>query len=195
MVQSIGAVACCPTVQEIQAEWSKFHRLAKWLAWSKLHWRDNVPDLEEAIAETIAHAWVHSQRLRTTKPEKPVKTAVRLAVRFGIDRVVRKVRFIPKPAPNYVDALDRRSRNELRCEEIVGGHELGIARCDVTDRYVVEAIIGKLPEHVQALARLLSYGASKASAFERRGLSRHKADRLVDNLRTALREIFDAISR
>ena len=74
----------------------------------------------EAMGEAIAHAWQRFVQLRMRRADKSAKTALRLACKTAVMRVRSRCRFVPKPYPGYIDALDRRSPTSVALDAVDG---------------------------------------------------------------------------
>lgn len=176
-----------PSTEQLHAEWTELYRLARWLCRRKLVRLDGAvpPDIDDRVDEAIAHAWRLYGKLRTRKPDVPAKTAVRWVCRTGVSRVWARTRFAStRPYPGYRDAMDSAVRDD-RTDQLVQPDSPAEYR-DPEDREPVERIIRTLPEHLQPVARLLSYGMTKTLVAERRGISKSTLYVQIDELRTAL---------
>ena len=187
MIQSTAAHRSRPTVQQsaqYHAEWTEFYPLARWLVKRKLGRLDGtIPhDISDRVNEAIAHAWQEYPKLRQRRPDIPAKTAIRWVCRTGVSRVWSNTRFVPKPHPSYVDALDRKDIAAL--DEFPQLDREGYR--DTDNRSCVEALIANLPVRLQPVARLLSYGMPKRMVAQRRGISPSTLYALIDDLRRHL---------
>ena len=146
--------------QQRDAEWTRHYGLAMHILREGMHFEDGSvpPALEDLIADAMAHAWVRFEQLCDKRPDAPAKSRVRWAAKTGVLRVKSRRRFVRTRQHGYVDALDHRSADELldAQDKPVTGYR------DPSDFSNAEAIIAGLPEQLKPIARLFSFGRSKA---------------------------------
>jgi DNA-directed RNA polymerase specialized sigma24 family protein len=176
------------SMQQLHAEWTELYRLARWLCRKRLVRLDGSvpPDIYDRVDEAIAHAWKLYPKLRQRRPEVPAKTALRWVCKTGVSRVWVRTRFVStRPHPGYRDAMDGAQREEF--PEQLRQPEPHAEYRETSDRTAVENIIRKLPEHLQATARLLSYGTmTKTTVAERRGICTSTLYGQINEIRRAL---------
>lgn len=173
---------------QLHGEWTEYYWFARWLCRRKLIRIDGTvpPDIDDRVDEAIAHAWRMYPKLRERKPELPAKTAIRWVCKTGVSRVRARTRFVPKPYPGYVDAMDGPAQRCGYFEETIPNRVQEPVPTDPQDRTTVESLIDTLPAHLQAVARLLSYGMSKRMVAERRGISESTLRERIHDIRKAL---------
>jgi hypothetical protein len=176
-----------PTTEQLHAEWTEHNRLAYWLCRRKLIRIDGTvpPDLDDRVSDAIAHAWVEFGKIRNRKPDVPAKTAMRWACKTGVSRVHARTRFVPKPYPGYVDAMDSRAEREGYFEDAIPQPEREPYR-DPTDRTAVDARLAKLPDELRPLAQILSYGITQSDAMKLLGIGWAKLTEQLNELRIAM---------
>ena len=170
--------------QQRDADWTKYHYLALHIIREGLHFEDGSvpPALEDLVDDAIAYAWQRFERICETHPDAPAKSRVRWAAKTGVLRVRSGRRFASTRPRGYVDALDHRSPDELQDAQDRPATEYR----DPSDNTLAEEIIAKLPAHLQAIARLCSYGMTKDMIAERRGISRSTLYSLIGELRNLI---------
>ncbi len=166
-------------------QWTAHHRLARWLVWHKLRHQDGSVsrDHEDLAADALAFAWREFCRLRLRHPNAKPDRVIRWACKIGVCRVCSGMRFSPKPYPGYVDALDRRPQTIEGQENILAIPAAYRVVRDANDRSACEALIEQLPNHLRAVARLLSYGMPRNRVAKQRGISRSRLAQLIADLR------------
>jgi hypothetical protein len=192
------------TLSDLHREWTDNRKLAFWIIHRRLRQALGHYD-DELVGEAIAQCWV--QFVGCRKRVADVRHAMSLAARSGVGRALRGSRFV-KREHGYLDALDVRGRLALdrlaaRGEKLRHPADRGwidpadiAARpenfpADSLDRGPVESMISRLPESVQATARLLSFGCPRKLICERRGISPSTLSRQVELIGVFLQAMLD----
>ena len=192
------------TLSNLHREWTEHRKLAYWIIHRRLRQALGRYD-DELVAEAIAQAWVQFERCRKRVAEVP--HAMALAARSGAGRALRGSRLV-KRERGYLDALDVRGRVALdrlaaRGEKLRHPVDRGwidpadiAARpenfpADSLDRGPVESLIDRLPQSVQATARLLSWGCPRKLVCERRGISPATLSRQIETIAVFVRAMLD----
>lgn len=176
------------TIEIMHHEWTEYYGLVRWLCRRRLvRFFDgpNSHDIDERIAEAIAHAWKVYPRLRQRRPEYSAKTAICLATKTGVSRVRARTRFIPKPYRGYIDAMDRRGPNESYLGTDIPERLQQPVPIDPQDRTGVESLIDILPSHLRPVATSLSYGMTKRAVAESRNISETTLRARIRDIRSA----------
>lgn len=167
--------------QQRDAEWTRHYGLAMHILREGMHFEDGSvpPALEDLIADAMAHAWVRFEQLCDKRPDAPAKSRVRWAAKTGVLRVKSRRRFVVTRQHGYVDALDHRSADELldAQDKPVTGYR------DPSDFSNAEAIIAGLPEQLKPIARLFSFGRSKADVSRVREIPLSSLWEIIKELR------------
>lgn len=179
--------------KHLHEEFSEHVKLVYWIIHRRLRQKLGRYD-DELVQEAAAQAWEQYAKCRQRVAD--AKHAAALVARSGVARALRGTRFVRRER-GYLDALDVRSRVALdrlaaRGEKLRHPADRGFLDpadiadrpennpVDSLDRGPVESMIRRLPENVQATARLLSFGCPRKLICERRGISASTLSRQVE---------------
>ncbi|HEY1601464.1 MAG TPA: hypothetical protein VGG64_17820 [Pirellulales bacterium] len=191
------------SLAQLRREFDEHYRLVLAIIHRRLRQLGRYDD--ELVGEALGQAWEQYPTCRQRLAD--VGHAIACVAHSGVARALRGTRFVRRER-GYVDAMDVRGRAAL--DRLAARGEKPCRRADrrfvdpadiaarpentpvdSMDRAAVEAMIARLPQQLQATARLLSYGCPKKLIAERCGVSPATVSRHVGLIEPLLRDMLD----
>jgi len=196
-------MATTTNTQQLHDEFTTHFKLVCWIIRRRLGMLGRYDD--ELAQEAIALAWLQFAKCRQRVAD-PLH-AVALVARSGVGRALRGSRFVQRER-GYVDAMDVKGRAALdrlaaRGEKLRHRADRGFVDpaeiadrpenlpADSLNRDPVEGMIARLPQQLQATARLLSYGCHRKLIAERHGVSASTVTNRVDVIAVFVKAMLD----
>jgi len=191
------------TVSNLNREWDENYKLVCWIIHRRLRQLGRYDD--ELVQEALVQAW--EQYAKCRQRVEDVQKAISCVARSGAARALRGSRFVRRER-GYLDAMDVKGRAALdrlaaRGEKLRHRADRGFvdpaeiadrpenSPADSLDRDPVESMIRRLPESLQATARLLSYGCPRKLIAERHGVSPSTVTNRIDVIAVFVRAMLD----